>query len=421
LQISKPKKGYKLVDAGFGKFEEIPEKWEDSNIGKIGTYVNGKAFKPSEWQKTGVPIIRIQNLTDESNDFNYSKDNFKKKYEINDGDILVSWSASLGCFKWNRGKAVLNQHIFKAIQNNDVSLDFFYYVLSNSMEKMKKMVHGSTMQHITLKPFLETKIALPTFKEQQKISSFLLNIDNVLEKINQLIQKSELLKKGLTQKLFTKGIGHTKFKKVEWFFGKEIEIPEEWEMELLDRIAKRGSGHTPDAKITNYYNGGIKWISLADTKKLDNIFIYETEKEISKEGIKHSSAEIHPAGTVLVSRDAGVGKSAIMATEMAVSQHFITWNCSENLDNHFLYYTLQFLKPIFERIATGATILTIGLPFFKKMEIALPDIAEQKQIATILSNVDSQITKEKLQKSNLELLKKGLVQKLLTGQIRVKV
>jgi len=97
----------------------------------------------------------------------------------------------------------------------------------------------------------------------------------------------------------------------------------EWEEQKIEDLTTRGSGHTPNKKKPGYYNGGIKWVSLADSKKLDNGYISETTIEISKEGLKNSSAVLHPPGSVIISRDAGVGKSAVLYSEMAVSQHFI--------------------------------------------------------------------------------------------------
>ena len=110
------------------------------------------------------------------------------------------------------------------------------------------------------------------------------------------------------------------------------EFEGEWVERLVEDIAKRGSGHTPNKKKSDYYNGGIKWISLADSSFLDNGYIEQTKYEISKDGIKNSSAVLHSAESVLLSRDAGVGKSAVMKIDMAVSQHFIVWKTHENVD-----------------------------------------------------------------------------------------
>ena len=197
-------------------------------------------------------------------------------------------------------------------------------------------------------------------------------------------------------------------------------IPKDWDFVLLDTVAKRGSGHTPNKKFETYYRGDIKWISLADSNKLDKGWITETTYQITNEGIENSSAVLHPKGTVILSRDAGVGKSAVMGTDMAVSQHFIAWRCGKSLDNWFLYYTLQMRKEEFERIAFGSTIKTIGLPYFKKIKILLPPIFEQISIAKLLLTWDKAIEKTTQLITAKEQRKKYLMQHLLTGKKRMK-
>ena len=198
-------------------------------------------------------------------------------------------------------------------------------------------------------------------------------------------------------------------------------LPTGWKHDYLDRFTVRGSGHTPDKEEPSYWNGGIKWVSLTDSFNLDKGFIFETDKEISEEGIKNSSAVLHPAGTVILSRDAGVGKSAVLASPMAVSQHFMAWRCDniEKMNSWFLYNWLQVMKPEFERQAVGSTIKTIGLPYFKKLKIATPPYPEQEKIASILSTWDlAVITVEKLL-NNSRQKKMALIQQLLTGKKRL--
>lgn len=206
----------------------------------------------------------------------------------------------------------------------------------------------------------------------------------------------------------------------------EINIPDEaelhprgWEQVLLDSVAKRGSGHTPDKKHPEYWGGPIKWISLQDSAQLDSLYIADTAATITAAGINNSSAVLHPKGTVVLSRDAGVGKSAIMADDMAVSQHFMAWTCSQQLDNHFLYYWLQSKKSEFERIANGNTIKTIGLPYFKELIIPLPKADEQKRIASVLSNMDALISGLDQLIAKKRDIQQAAMQQLLTGQRRL--
>jgi len=200
----------------------------------------------------------------------------------------------------------------------------------------------------------------------------------------------------------------------------EAGIPDGWKYDLLETFAKRCSGHTPNKKHSEYWDGGIKWVSLSDSSSLDNGYIFKTDKEISEEGIKNSSAVVHPQGTVILSRDAGVGKSAVMAEPMAVSQHFIAWYCDnkKTLNTWFFYNWLQVMKPEFERQAVGSTIKTIGLPYFKKLKIAVPPYSEQEKIAKILSAWDRAIEKTEKLIINSQRQKKSLMQQLLTGKKR---
>ena len=198
-------------------------------------------------------------------------------------------------------------------------------------------------------------------------------------------------------------------------------IPTGWKYDLLDKFATRCSGHTPCKSFPEYWDGGVKWISLADSFRLDQGYVYETDKEISEAGIANSSAELHPAETVVLSRDAGIGKSGVMAVPMAVSQHFIAWKCdnSEKLNSWFLYNWLQLNKAEFERQAVGSTIKTIGLPYFKKLKIAVPPYTEQQKIAQILSTWDKAIITTEQLLANSQQQKKALMQQLLTGKKRL--
>ncbi|MBN1091821.1 restriction endonuclease subunit S [Blastococcus sp. TML/M2B] len=130
---------------------------------------------------------------------------------------------------------------------------------------------------------------------------------------------------------------------------------------------------------------------------------------------------LHPVGTVILSRDAGVGKSAILAEGMAVSQHFVAWQAGRELNNVYLYYWLQFMKRAFEGIALGSTIQTIGLPYFRKLHITVPPLEEQEEIAHRMRLVDVDLDRTRDELAALKLLKQGLAADLLSGRVRVPV
>jgi len=261
--------------------------------------------------------------------------------------------------------------------------------------------------------------------EQSRIASILDAADEAIAETETILAKLKQLRAGLLHDLLTRGLDENgqlrdpaahpeKFKQ-----SKLGRIPTGWEVVLLDDVAVRGSGHTPDKENPSYWNGGVKWVSLADSHRLDRIFVSETDKEISDLGIANSSAVKHPSGTVVVSRDAGVGKSAILAETMAVSQHFIAWTCGNRLNNLFLYYWLQHNKRRFESIAVGSTIKTIGLPFFKRLEIALPLRPEQDSASTTLYEMDQLIFSIERESKKQQMLRCGLSADLLSGRVRV--
>jgi len=198
-----------------------------------------------------------------------------------------------------------------------------------------------------------------------------------------------------------------------------LNLPEKWSRVRLEDVAVRATGHTPDKQKPVYWDGGIKWVSLADSNKLDRPFIFETDKEISAEGIRRSSAKLLPTGTVVLLRDAAVGRSTILGTSMAVSQHFVAWTCGERLNNRFLYYYLQSQKHYFERMAVGSTIVTIGMGLFRKLTIPLPPRSEQDRIASLLADWDRAIDLTELLIAAKQERRAWLMQQLLTGKLRL--
>ena len=303
---------------------------------------------------------------------------------------------------------------------------YLYQVLQTQRFNLQKdrYAEGSTQQAISQSDFDKLTISFPEDRQEQcKIAEVFSTIDDAIEKTDALIEKYKRMKIGIMQDLFRYGVddkGKIRSEKTHKFKNSPLgKIPDEWDVGFLDVLGQRGSGHTPSKSHPEYWNGGIKWVSLADTYKLDDLYIRDTEQEISNEGIKHSSAVLHPAGTVIVSRDAAVGKSAILSEPMAVSQHFIVWRCGERLDNHYLYYWLQNDKRSFETIALGSTIVTIGLSFFKNYRIPFPkSVVEQKRIASSLIGIENLINTEVSYSEKLSALKAGLMEDLLTGIVR---
>ena len=160
-------------------------------LGDVATYINGYAFKPEDRGEEGLQIIRIQDLTGNSYDLGFYNGKYPKKIEINDGDVLISWSASLGVYVWNGGKALLNQHIFKVkFDKVDIDKSYFVYAVRYKLNDMGKKTHGATMKHIVKRDFDATEIPYPPLKKQIEIA---INLDKVLMVIKERKRELKLL------------------------------------------------------------------------------------------------------------------------------------------------------------------------------------------------------------------------------------
>ncbi|MBX9613714.1 MAG: restriction endonuclease subunit S [Burkholderiales bacterium] len=163
-----------LKPSGIEWLGEVPAHWEVSKVKLLADYINGFPFKPAEWGAKGRPIIRIQNLTKEHAAFNYYDGVIPERNHVKDGDILLSWSASLGVFVWNRGDAWLNQHIFKVVPDpKRITRGYFVWLAQWFLNHMAAEAHGSTMQHITKPKFGSFPVPLPSLTEQVEIEDYI--------------------------------------------------------------------------------------------------------------------------------------------------------------------------------------------------------------------------------------------------------
>ena len=192
-------------------------------LGDVASYINGYAFKPDDRGTEGLPIIRIQDLTGSANDLGYYNGEYPKKIEINNGDILISWSGSLGIYTWNNGKALLNQHIFKVeFDKVNIEKSYFVYAVQKKLEEMKTKTHGATMKHIVKKDFESTLIPFPSLKEQKEIAT---KLDNIRATIAQRKEELKLLD-DLIKARFVE------------MFGDPVRNEKEWQTKALEDVCK---------------------------------------------------------------------------------------------------------------------------------------------------------------------------------------
>lgn len=160
----------------------LPTGWALASVGDLADYVNGRAFKPSEWKDSGKPIIRIQNLNKNEARYNFSPLDHEEKYLVKNDDLLFAWSASLGVYLWHGGDAWLNQHIFKVLPKACTTKKFIFYLLEKITAELYAKAHGSGMVHVTKGKFESTKISLPPLTEQHRIVAKIEELFSELDK-----------------------------------------------------------------------------------------------------------------------------------------------------------------------------------------------------------------------------------------------
>jgi len=360
-------------------------KWRTYKLGELADYQNGKAFKPSDWKKEGLPIVRIQNLTDETKPYNYFNGEVEDRYLINDGDLLISWSATLGSFIWNRGPAILNQHIFKVIPNKKLIDKFFlHYLVLNTLDEMAKHAHGLAMKHITKRKFEAIEVQIPNLDEQRRIVARIKECMERVEEIEQLrteaIEEAEATLPSLLNEAF-------------------VDLREAYEKVEISDVAvetrygtSRKCSTTPDGtailRIPNVAGGfvnfdDLKYCSL-DSKERKRIALQK--------------------GDLLFVRTNGsrdlVGRCAIYEGNGADCDHgFASYLIRVRLDQdkmrpHFLAFYLNSThgrSELDKRRRTSAGQFNINSENLRNIEVPLPPVDVQDRIIEVLRGRQAQV------------------------------
>lgn len=367
-------------------------------LGDIAEYINGYPFKPTDWSERGYPIIRIQDLT--GSDYQTNKFNGKvdSRYEVNDGDILISWSATLGIYIWNRGKAYLNQHIFKVILNTDiVDKWYFYYQVDNLLKGAQSEAHGATMKHLTKGVFNNLPFILPTMVKQKNIANYFCLIDNIIEKRNQQLAKLDELIKSKFIEIFGNYI-NTQYP--------IIQIAD------ICEFIKDGTHQTPT--YTEDSSNGYKFLSSKDV----------TSGYIDWSKIKYIPAELHnelyakvapQKGDILLAKNGTTGVCAIVDTDevfdIYVSLALLRLKKDCNIKYIWSAINMPSTKEQFNASLKGIGVPNLHLGEIKKTKIVFPPLDLQNQFAKFVENVEGVKIKVKQSLAQLEVLKKSLMQK----------
>ena len=363
-----------------------------AKLGDIATYINGYAFKPQDWSDEGIPIIRIQDLTGNSYQANRYNGEYASKYEVNDGDVLISWSASLGVYIWHGEKAVLNQHIFKVVFDKErISKDFFVHQVGLILENAASDAHGATMKHLTKPVFDALPFYLPPYEKQCEIAEVLDKVTSLISlRKQQLAKLDELVKARFVE-----------------MFGDFKNNSKNWPIVKFDELAKIDGNMTTDyEKYADYPHIGIDSIE----KETGELKGYRTVKE---DGVVSGKYIFTPQHIIYSKIRPNLNKVALPDFEgLCSADAYPILPNPKNCNRIFLALTMRsdyFLDYILQFSART------NLPKVNRKEIAgfsmpLPPLSLQNDFATFVERVSQQ--KQTIQQSldKLELMKKALMQ-----------
>lgn len=270
-----------------------------------------------------------------------------------------------------------------------------------------KYCQGTKQQSYTAEIVKKLPIYCPiTIKEQNKIAEALSDVDALIAALDKKIAKKRLIKQGAMQQLLT---------------GKKrlCGFSDEWTIKRLGDLAKMNSGGTPDSSNSEYYGGDIPFLSISDITST-NKYISRTEKTITEKGLRNSSARIFPIKTIMYAMYASLGKCGIANISLSCSQAILGITPSKNIDTEYLYYILSYIEETVKEFGQTGTQTNLSKQLVQDLELYLPtDAKEQQAIATILSDMDKEIADLEARRNKYKLIKSGMMQKLLTGQIRL--
>ena len=432
-------------DSGVEWLGEVPESWVVTRLKRTVSPDRAITYgivQAGPHVPDGVAYIRPADMSDEDGvrspeEVMRTSPEIAEAYgrsTIRTGDLVCSIGPSFGKAMitpaWLDGANLTQGTARIAVAAPNSPRFVFWFVRSAiAVAQWESSIGGATFRALNLGPLAETCLALPPCAEQEAIVEFLdretAKIDALVAEQQRLIELLKEKRQAVISHAVTKGLNPNapmKDSGIEWLG----EVPAHWQVVKMKWVAKMESGHTPDKKVPAYWDyGDIPWISLNDTGYLkDHDYISETAYAVTHLGIENSSAHLLPPKAVVFSRDATIGRCAITTRSMAVSQHFIGWICSECLVPEFLLLRLRSMTAELERLTTGATLKTIGMPEVRTLVTPVPPVPEQQAIidwvGRATAQVDGLISEATRAIDLLQERRTALISAAVTGQIDVR-
>ena len=386
---------------------------EAKPLAELFDFKNGRSFKKSEWSETGLPIIRIQNLNDPTKPFNRFEGEYDPAIEVNDGDLLFSWSgtvgSSFGPHIWERGTGVLNQHIFKITFKDETDLRYAYYALLEITAEIEQNVRGAVgLVHVTKTDLKKFTISHPPLAKQKRIVAILDEafgaIDRAKEIATQNVANARELFESYLNRVFS-------------------EKREGWEETTIGDSCILKSGSTVKKNLERD-EGDIPYVKVADMSHEGNEQkIVSSSRFLFEADVKPKS--VFPSGTTIFPKRGGAimtNKKRLTAVPICCDLNIMGVIPPDFMLDRFLYW--YFVNVDMRELGSGASI-----PQINNYDIApLPIAVTNKDVqADIVSRLDSLFevtnllaTKISQKIFSLDELKQSILQKAFTGQLTAK-
>jgi len=374
---------------------------EMESIGELCQLINGYAFKSSDWSSEGIPIVRIQNLNNILGKFNYFKGKLDKKYYIDNGALLFSWSGtpgtSFGAFIWNRGPAIINQHIFRVIPKKRINIFYLKYALNGKLSDIIAKSHGGVgLQHITKKDFEKINISVPSLDVQNKIVMTLNSLEDILEKRKQQLSKLDQLIKSRFIEMF----------------GDPIRNEKNWPVVSLGEVAEIYIGpfgtllHKED-----YIYGSHALINPSHI--LEGKIYPDKSFTISEEKYIELKSYHLQKGDIVLGRRGEMGRCAVVEYPgLICGTGSMIIRPYKNMKPYFIQNIISSpgYKKYIEDKAVGGTMLNLNVRIVSEIKIPLLPINMQEKFINFLHQIDNSKLTVKQSLEKLETLKKSLMQ-----------
>jgi type I restriction enzyme S subunit len=434
-------------DSGAGWLGEIPAHWRVRRLKTIASVHLSNVDKKSV---EGQEPVRLCNYVDVYYNERITADldlmaatatpEQVRRFSLHAGDVLItkdseSWTdiAVPAVVAENLPGVLCGYHLALARPKGDCDGAFLARAFSaiGPREQFQVAANGITRFGLSGDAIRTGLFAMPPRQEQGAIVAFL---DRETAKIDALATQKERLIELLQEKrtafitrAVTKGLDPSVLMKesgVEWLGG----IPAHWDVKRTKYAARLRSGHTPSRQHPEYWvDCTIPWFGLADVWQIrdgQTEYVTDTAEKISELGLANSAARLLPKGTVVLSRTASVGFSAIMGADMATTQDFVNWVCGPNLRPEYLLYVFRSMQQEFRRLTMGSTHQTIYMPDVGGFSTPLPPIAEQDRIVVFVREharrIDALVARVRDAIARLKELRTALISAAVTGKIDVR-